>query len=121
MEAEGGPTRWGEKALAVLPNLRRLDGIAAVSWRTKITEGNEVQLRELFDKMDADGSGGLDLNEVRNALEDQEIRRNSMISKEKADELFANMDGDGSGVIDWDEFKRFFSTKRRPSAVNLGV
>ena len=57
MEAEGGPTRWGEKALAVLPNLRRLDGIAAVSWRTKITEGNEVQLRELFDKMDADGSG----------------------------------------------------------------
>jgi len=121
MEAEGGPTRWGEKALAVLPNLRRLDGIAAVSWRTKITEGNEVQLRELFDKMDADGSGGLDLNEVRNALEDQEIRRNSMISKEKADELFSNMDGDGSGVIDWDEFKRFFSTKRRPSAVNLGV
>ena len=57
MEAEGGPTRWAEKALAVLPNLRRLDGIAAVSWRTKITEGNEVQLKELFDKMDADGSG----------------------------------------------------------------
>merc|ERR1712166_1498240 len=121
IEADGGPTRWGEKALAVLPNLRRLDGIAAVSWRTKITEGNEVQLRELFDKMDADGSGGLDLNEVRNALEDQEIRRNSMISKEKADELFSNMDQGGTGNIDWDEFKRFFSTKRRPSAVNLGV
>ena len=67
------------------------------------------------------GAGGLDLNEVRNALEDQEIRRNSMISKEKADELFANMDEGGTGNIDWDEFKRFFSTKRRPSAVNLGV
>ena len=67
------------------------------------------------------GAGGLDLNEVRNALEDQEIRRNSMISKEKADELFANMDEGGTGIIDWDEFKRFFSTKRRASAVNLGV
>ena len=67
------------------------------------------------------GVGGLDLNEVRNALEDQEIRRNSMISKEKADELFSNMDQGGTGNIDWDEFKRFFSTKRRPSAVNLGV
>ena len=44
-----------------------------------------------------------------------------MISKEKADELFANMDDDGSGQIDWEEFKRFFSTKRRASAINLGV
>lgn len=121
MEAEGGASSWAEKTLAILPNLRRLDGVAAVSWRMKITEGNEVQLKELFDKMDADGSGDLDLKEVKAALEDEEIRRNSMISKEKADELFANMDADGSGSIDWDEFKRFFSTKRRPSAVNLGV
>merc|ERR1711865_12904 len=121
IEDESGAAQWAEKALSVLPNLRRLDGIAAVSWRTKITEGNEVQLKELFQKMDADGSGDLSLTEVQHALEDQEIRRNSMISKEKADELFSNMDQDGSGTIDWEEFRRFFSTKRRASAVNLGI
>merc|ERR1711865_959797 len=60
IEDESGAAQWAEKALSVLPNLRRLDGIAAVSWRTKITEGNEVQLKELFQKMDADGSGKLE-------------------------------------------------------------
>ena len=57
IEDQSGEAGWGEKALAILPNLRRLDGIAAVSWRTKITAGNELVLKELFDKMDADGSG----------------------------------------------------------------
>ena len=69
----------------------------------------------------ARGAGDLDLKEVQAALEDSEIRRNSMISKEKADDLFASMDDDGSGCIDWEEFKRYFSTKKRPSAINLGL
>ena len=83
IDAEYGPCGYAEKILAILPNLRRLDGIAAVQWRTKITEGNERELRELFDKMDADGSGDLDLAEVKAALDDAEIRRRSMISQER--------------------------------------
>jgi len=121
IESEEGATAWAEKVLAVLPNLRRLDGVAAVQWRTKITEGNDIQLKELFDKMDADGSGDLTLAEVKAALDDSDIRRRSMISKEKADDLFSNMDSDSSGVIDWEEFRKYFSTKRRMSAANMGV
>jgi len=121
IEADDGATGWAEKVLTLLPNLRRLDGVAAVQWRTKINEGNDLQLKELFDKMDADGSGGLTLTEVKDALDDSEIRRRSMISKEKADELFSNMDGDGSGVIDWEEFRKYFSTKRKMSATNMGL
>jgi len=121
IDAEYGPCGYAEKILAILPNLRRLDGIAAVQWRTKITEGNERELRELFDKMDTDGSGDLDLAEVKAALDDAEIRRRSMISQERADTLFSSMDEDGSGVIDWEEFKRYFSTKRKMSAANMGL
>ena len=60
----GGVLGWAEKVLQVLPNLRRLDGIASVAWRLKIVEGNEKELRELFDRIDADGSGDLDMHEV---------------------------------------------------------
>jgi len=118
---EFGDLAYAEKILGVLPNLRRLDGVAAVQWRTRITEGNEKELRDLFDKMDTDGSGDLDLAEVKAALEDAEIRRRSMISQERADSLFEKMDDDGSGVIDWEEFKRYFSTKRKMSAANMGL
>lgn len=121
ISSEDNPLVYAEKTLGLLPNLRRLDGIAAVQWRTKITEGNEVELRSLFEQMDADGSGDLSLQEIRVALDDEKIRRSSMISKEKADILFAQADEDGSGTIDWEEFRKYFSTKRKASAVNLGL
>lgn len=120
----GGPLVWAESVLGLLPNLRRYDGIAAVAWRQKIVEGNEEQLRALFDLIDADGSGDLDLQEVEAALKDPDIRSNAWISAEKAHsapQFFVEMDEDNSGSIDWDEFKAFFSTRRKPSAELLGV
>eukprot|EP00658_Telonema_sp_P-2_P016610 TRINITY_DN16447_c0_g1_i7.p1 TRINITY_DN16447_c0_g1~~TRINITY_DN16447_c0_g1_i7.p1 ORF type:complete len:167 (+),score=57.51 TRINITY_DN16447_c0_g1_i7:263-763(+) len=38
-EKEEGPLVLQEKILDMLPSLRRLDGIAAIQWRTKMAEG----------------------------------------------------------------------------------
>eukprot|EP00656_Telonema_subtile_P032302 TRINITY_DN3541_c0_g1_i1.p1 TRINITY_DN3541_c0_g1~~TRINITY_DN3541_c0_g1_i1.p1 ORF type:complete len:283 (-),score=89.52 TRINITY_DN3541_c0_g1_i1:317-1165(-) len=120
MDKDEGPLSLVEKILTMLPNLRRLDGVAAIQWRTRLTEGNEEVLRELFDKIDADGSGLLTLAEMRSAMEDREIRKKCCISNEMADDIFSQMDSDGSKEIDWPEFKNWLSTKRKMTKDDIG-
>ncbi len=62
-------------------------------------------VRRLFDKMDADGSGGLDREEVANLAKTlgAEIE-----SEAGLDAAMALMDADGNGCVDYDEFKDWY-------------
>lgn len=103
---------WPTAILKLLPELKRLDGISTIEWKLKISEGNEKPLRMLFEKIDADGSGDLDMSEMMSALQDDEIRRTIGVGKQRADEVFAKMDLSGEGTVSWDEFKAWFSTSQ---------
>lgn len=108
---EDGDLQWPLAVLKILPNLKKLDGISTIEWKVKISEGNEKQLKWLFEKIDADGSGDISISEMKGALLDDEIRREMGVAKGKAEEVFAEMDDDGSGSITFEEFCKYFSTK----------
>jgi len=94
----------------LLPDLRKLDGISCVEWRTKLNEGNESQLREIFDKMDVDGSGDVTIEEMKGALGDEEIAAYCKLTPSKVDSIFENITAEGiTGGLTWDEFKKFFT------------
>lgn len=107
---EDGDLAWPTAIIKALPNLKKLDGTAIIEWKVKISEGNEKQLRWLFDKIDADKSGDLSIGEMKAAFKDDEVRREMGVPKENAEKVFASMDDDDSGSITWEEFKQFFCT-----------
>jgi len=117
---------WPAKVLNLLPNLKKLDGISVVEWKFQMAKGNEEQLHYLFEKIDADGSGTIEYDELQAALKDDEVRREMGVSEEKAQEFFlANgQDNNGDDVddkreqnldklsINWEQFLAYFSTKQ---------
>jgi len=108
IQAKSGDLAWPAFVMELLPNLRKIDGITCVEWRTRMNEGNEAQLREIFDKMDTDNSGDVDLKEMKAALADEEVCSYCKLSPAKVDEVFAAIDADGSGSLSWEEFKAHF-------------
>ena len=60
--------------------------------------GHEGVLRAMFHSMDTDGSGEVDYEELRAALED-------LIQEYAAGEVLKSLDIDGDGKISFDEFK----------------
>lgn len=111
---DDGELAWPTAILKVLPNLKRLDGISCVEWKMKISEGNDKELKQLFDAIDTDGSGDLDLGEIKAALMDDDIRREIGVAKGKAEEVFEQMGGDGQENvgITFEQFLHYFSTKQ---------
>lgn len=96
--------------LEILPSLRKIDGISVVEWKQKMSGGNENELKEIFAKMDVDGSGDVSLKELQVALSDDEICKYCKLKKENLEETFKAMDADGSGTVSWEEFKNHFGT-----------
>jgi len=109
---DDGDLAWPSKMLKALPNIKKLDGIAVIQWKLMISEGNDKQLRWLFDQIDADKSGDLDIQEMRAAFKDDDLRREMGVPKDRCEAVFAEMDDDSSGTISWEEFKEYFSTKQ---------
>ena len=62
-------------------------------------------VRRLFDKMDADGSGGLDRGEVANLAKTLGAE---VESEADLDAAMALMDADGNGCVDYEEFKAWY-------------
>jgi len=83
-----------------------------VDAQVKISEGNEKQLKWLFEKIDADGSGDIDINEMKSAMTDDEIRREMGVPKEKAETVFEEMANKETTQILWPDFLKYFSTKQ---------
>jgi hypothetical protein len=66
----------------------------------------EADLEEVFRKWDADGSEGIDKNELRTALAELALGH----SKEEVDEIFLESDLNDDKKIDFEEFRRVVRT-----------
>ena len=71
--------------------------------------------RAVFDELDADKSGSLSREEVRQAA----AMLGFLMSAQQAADAFAEMDGDASGEIDFDEFNAWFRTNVAGSVTQL--
>lgn len=104
-----GELAWASYMMEILPELRKLDGISCVEWRQKLNEGNEAQLKEIFEKMDVDSSGDVTITEMKGALGDEEICSFCKLTPAKVDEIFAEVEAEGISSLEWDLFKKYFS------------
>merc|ERR1712150_308895 len=57
-----------------------------------------------FQEMDEDGSGRLDISELRGASEEIKSQLQRICNMEDVEEIFKSLDYDESGVVDIDEF-----------------
>merc|ERR1712187_892284 len=65
------------------------------------------ELRELFERMDEDGSGSVTLEEILNCFEDQRVKgyfRALGLDPHDVENLFRLIDTDSSGEVDVEEF-----------------
>ena len=109
ISAKEGELAWASFMMEILPELRKLDGISCVEWRQKLNEGNEAQLKEIFEKMDVDSSGDVTITEMKGALGDEEICAFCKLTPAKVDDIFAEVEAEGISSLEWDLFKKFFS------------
>jgi len=65
---------------------------------------NENELKRAFEKIDADGSGGIDLAEVDVLLR----KMDKTFTDDDVAQILGSLDLDGHGNIEWTEFKRVF-------------
>eukprot|EP01052_Picozoa_sp_SAG31_P021911 SAG31_NODE_1719_length_7455_cov_7.529772_3_plen_524_part_00 len=66
-------------------------------------------LRQMFDMIDSDDSGVLEIYEFR-------ILSKSLgmdLTKKQIEQIFAELDADGGGAIDFDEFVHFYTTQNK--------
>jgi len=106
-----GELAWPRYVLTVLPNLRKLDGTSVVEWQQMLNgTGNENKLKEVFDKMDKDGSQTISVPEMKDAIQDTEIQTYLGITPAQVETAFKEIDSSGNGQITWDDFKGHFFT-----------
>lgn len=83
-------------------NKRRPKGAAGA---LKISAHKAAQLKEMFDGLDFDGGGEIELREFRQAINYvTETTHQEPIEPKKLAEIFRAMDTDGSGTVDFGEF-----------------
>lgn len=76
----------------------------------------QIVLKQMFEAADKDSSGGLDKEEVREALHALGF---TFIENKQVDKIFARADLDGDEVIDFEEFVKETPTTLRKSLVKL--
>lgn len=83
----------------------------------------EIRLVELFNKIDADGSGVLDKQEVAALAAELGAKLTGTFNKSSADldEAFAEMDPDGDEEVTLQEFKAWWYQKNDPPVVEFKV
>jgi len=72
----------------------------------------DVQLWKVFTSMDTDGSGTLELDEIRTLLKQGELHNLGLVPPEAdIERTLRALDGNNNGQISFDEFKAFFTPK----------
>ena len=75
--------------------------------RVVLTEEEKSEIKEAFDLFDEDGSGDIELKELKVAMRALGFSRTGQEVKDMMDEV----DEDGSGAIDYDEFVMLMTKK----------
>ena len=76
----------------------------AIVLRTRKSFPRASDLRRVFDSIDRDSSGDLDVDEVKELMKDLD----KALSQEQIQELVKSMDLNGSGSINFEEFQSIF-------------
>ncbi|CAD7967383.1 unnamed protein product [Amoebophrya sp. A25] len=74
---------------------------------------DEAQLLRIFKHFDSDGSGSIDVEELREAMMALGIKV-TMASTKK---IMHTIDADGNGTVEWDEFHTFFEKCKNPEEI----
>ncbi|WIA30393.1 hypothetical protein OEZ86_000479 [Tetradesmus obliquus] len=101
-----GSSSGGKKAPAGTAAPASSDGANAAS-STGAAGASEADLRVLFDSIDKDGSGAIDVEELQYALSVMGIDK----SPAEVQELMDSVDKDGSGQLEFEEFVLILTTK----------
>ena len=75
--------------------------------RQELTPEQKQEIREAFDLFDTDGSGTIDLKELKVAMRALGFEP----KKEEVKKLIAEIDKNGSGTIDFNEFLEMMAAK----------
>ena len=67
------------------------------------------ELETWFEEVDTDGSGDIDMEEMREALV---ARLGGWVDRTAVEDLLARADTDGNGAIDYDEFTKILLAER---------
>lgn len=75
--------------------------------RSELTEEQKQEVREAFDLFDTDGSGSIDVKELKVAMRALGFEP----KREEIKKLIADLDKDSSGQIDFNEFLQIMTVK----------
>jgi len=81
---------------------------------SKLGSSTLATARELFKKIDADGSGSLDKSEI----EALTIKLGKRLQGKELDSTFAEMDTDGDGDVDYAEFEAWWNKQQSKSSTS---
>merc|ERR1711934_92192 len=109
--AKDGEMAYAEKVLQILPSLTKLDGISKIEWEDKMNSGNEKQLREVFMKVDADGGGTLDQDELRAAVKDPEIAAMMKMEPVEIEVILFRILKTGAEEVSFEDFCYWFKNQ----------
>ncbi|CAD7967599.1 unnamed protein product [Amoebophrya sp. A120] len=71
------------------------------------------QLLKIFKHFDSDGSGSIDVDELRDAMQALGIK----VTMASAKKIMATIDADGNGTVEWEEFETFFEKCKNPEEI----
>merc|ERR1711920_575918 len=93
-------------AIMVESSLRQAkeDQEAHKAWEKQKKKALVPKLRNMFREMDEDGSGLLDMTELRGASDEIKAQLQRICNMEDVEEIFKSLDYDESGAVDIDEF-----------------
>jgi hypothetical protein len=81
-----------------------------------IEEVHIQMCRELFDDMDADGGGCLDIDEIRQLS----VSLGSRLTQKELERAMAEMDEDGGGEVDFHEFYSWWCSDKKAAIAGPG-
>merc|ERR1711907_866021 len=106
-----GELAYADQVMKILPNLKKLDGISVIEWDKKMNSGNEKQLREVFMKIDADGGGTLDQDELRAAVKDPEIAEQMKMEPVEIEVILFKILKTGAEEVSFEDFCYWFKNQ----------